>query len=87
MPFEILDARCVGKPCIGTANLFGDSRISHTEAFDVNLINDQVGQWCLRRAVVVPIEPGVDDNAFRNPIHAVLGVHLQIVTRLHRKEI
>jgi hypothetical protein len=47
----------------------------------VNFVDYRVGQSSFGWAVIVPIELGVDRNAFRNPVSAVLGIHLQIVPR------
>ncbi len=76
---EIADARLVGKAGIGAPEFFRNHGIADAEAFDVDLVDDGIGQRRLGLAIVAPIEIALDDDAFRHAGGAVLDVHLEIV--------
>ena len=67
----------MGQAGVGAAQILGDHGITDAESFDVHLVDDGVGERGLGLAVITPIEPGVDDDGFRNAVGAVLSIHLQ----------
>ncbi len=69
----------MGKAGIGAPEFFRNHGIADAEAFDVDLVDDGIGQRRLGLAIVAPIEIALDDDAFRHAGGAVLDVHLEIV--------
>jgi hypothetical protein len=73
--------RCrVCKPCIGTADLFGDIRMPLREPFQMHLIDDCLVQLPAKWCIAAPIEGVVDDDRFRHVWRAVFITSLQIVS-------
>ena len=59
----------------------------HREALDVGLVDHAVGQRRVRRAVVLPVEARVDDDALRDRRRVVGVVRRQVVVLAARRDV
>ena len=78
----MLDDRRVGHARIGPADLLGDIRMLLGHALDVRLVDDALVVLVLRRAVVAPVEVGVDDDSHHRVTRRIGSVALLLVTEL-----
>ncbi len=76
---EVVDGGRVCQAGVGAAEGLGDGGVAVAEAFDVDLVDDGVGEGDRGAAVVVPVEVGVDDDGFGDTGGGVLGVDLGVV--------
>ena len=74
---EVLDARWVRQPRIGTAKIFWYIGIAVAESLHVDFVNHRVGKRRLGLVVARPVEWIVDDDGLGNATRAVLLVHFE----------
>ena len=65
---EVVDAGFAGEAGVGAAEMLGHHGIALRVALDVHLIDDGVGEWSLRGAVVAPVEVVIDDDALGDTV-------------------
>ena len=66
------------EPGVGAAQLFGDVGMPRGEALYVHFVDDGIVQRRERRPVVLPVEDGGGDNAFRHAGSIVGFVDVQV---------
>ena len=71
---EVLDDRGVRHAGVGAAHLLRDIGVRHRRALDVGLVDDGIVVGDFRRAVVGPVEEGVDDDRGHRVAEAVFLV-------------
>ena len=73
---EVVDDRRVRDAGVGAADLLGHLGVGHRHALDVRLVDDRLVVLVARRAVVAPVEVGVDDHREHRVAEVVVGVGL-----------
>ena len=73
---EVVDDRRVRDRGVGAADLLGHLGVGHRHALDVRLVDDRLVVLVARRAVVAPVEVGVDDDREHRLAQVVVGVAL-----------
>ncbi len=73
---EVVDDRGVRDRGIRAADLLGHLGVGHRHALDVRLVDDRLVVLVARRAVVAPVEVGVDDDREHRLAEVVVGVAL-----------
>jgi hypothetical protein len=61
-PGEVVDHDRMADARVGPPVLLGDVRVEHRHAAYVGLVDDRVVVLVIRRAVVAPVEEGIDDH-------------------------
>ena len=75
---EVLERRLRREPGIRAANVLAHIRMTLRESLDVHLVDRDLVPRMLGRPVVLPVEPGIDDDALGDGAHIVLPVHVQV---------
>jgi hypothetical protein len=83
---EVVDDRRVRDRRVGAADLLRHLGVRHRHALDVRLVDDRVVVLAVRRAVVTPVEVGVDDDREHRLAEVVVGVALLGVLEVVREE-
>ena len=82
---QVADRGVGRQPRVGAAQVLAHVRVLHREALDVRLVDDAVGQRRVRRAVVLPVEARVDDDALRDRGRVVGVVGREVVVLAARR--
>src|SRR5205823_1079168 len=82
---EILERRLGRETRVCAAQVFADGGVQLRESLDVRLVDDGLRPWMRRRAVILPEEMRIDDDALRNCRGVVADVGHQVCVLAARR--